>query len=216
MISQVSVYSPGSCQNISNPSFTSIHRAKYFVKWDDGYYYRPASDEVVRKLQRSIITMLNKGKSDSGKQPSAADKLRQRLVDFFMRKDVDYAQNPVARSFYPLGGNSDSFVITGTNIHLVDEAAKPIGRVWRKTNGKADILACDYGMSSDMARRQAAASSEVELADAKRDYFDTVMRKINNILANKNPKDSVFSAFFEPRKNGSKVTYELVDAKFGG
>ena len=232
MITAVNSYSPNSRANITNPSFTSIHKANYFVKWDDGHFYK-APEEVVKKLQRSVIAMLNKDINDAkkpqklvtivspAKKENPAKLLKDTLVKFFKSNDPDYIvvrengkEYGIARSFYLNRGDADAYIITGSNMHIVEEAARPIGRVWRNTNEVADKISSDYGIDYEKAREMVIPRNEQALSGAKTDYYEIVMKKISDILAHKNPKDTVFNAYFVPKGKGKATTYELIDAKF--
>ena len=231
MITAVNSYSQNSRVNV-NPSFTSIHKANYFVKWDDGHFYK-APQDVVKKLQRNIIRMLNEdmyaaknpkkaaiSRSVTQKEPPSKV-IKDVLVKFFKSNDADYVgQNPkglgMARSFYANNsvGDPDVYIITGSNMHIVEEAAKPIGRVWRKTNEAAERISSDYGVSYEKARELIIPKNEQELTSKKKDYYEIVMDKIHQILSYKNPKDTEFNAYFVPKTKGNTTSYELVDAKF--
>ncbi len=232
MITAVNSYSQNRGVNVVTPSFTSIHKANYFVKWDDGHFYK-AQQDVVKKLQRNIIRMLNEDMyaaknpkkpvvlSSATKKENPAKLIKDTLVKFFKSNDPDYVgQNAKgigsARSFYAnnIVGDPDVYIITGSNMQIVEDAARPIGRVWRKTNEAADQISSDYGISYKNARELVIPTNELELASKKKEYYEKVMGKIRQILAYKNPKDAEFNAYFVPKTKGKTTSYELVDAKF--
>ena len=231
MITAVNSYSINSRTNNINPSFTSIHKANYFVKWDDGHFYK-APNEIVKKLQRSIIGMLNKDINELNKPkkytlaPKKEDKatlIKKALVTLFKDNDSDYVitrQNGrsygMARSFYANNKleDPDVYIITGSNMNIVENAARPIGKVWQKTNETADRISSDCGISYDKARELVIPKNEAELANTKKDYYEVVMNTIRKILSFNNPKDTEFNAYFVPVKKGKDIVYDLVDAKF--
>ena len=231
MISAINSYNLNQKNNYSKPAFTSIHVAKYYVKWDDGYLYEVKDRELVKKLQRSIVSVLNKNYNKSNKTVKLNDEplnLRETATQntifrLFKEKDPDFIigekeglEVGVARSFYSntKRGNSFAYIITGDNRFIVENAGKGIGRVWQKTNDQAEEMSASYGISYESARRHVAKISEGDLKEAKTGYYDSVMAQIREILSKKSPKDSEFSAYFVPKHKGKKIVYELVDANF--
>ena len=69
---------------------------------------------------------------------------------------------------------------------------------------------------SSLCEEFAANESEWERMVAARMYHDKARATIRNILSRYSPENSRFDAFFVPHTKGSKISYELVDAKFDG
>ena len=199
MITALSPYSINGKSNNINPSFTSIHKANYFVRMSDGHYEK-ASDELAKRFQRMITGMLNKDINDIN-QPKryvltpyvedAATILRKAVVTLFKKCDtLDYLvvkkyngeildiENSVGmvRSFSASTKtkNSEAYIITGSDMNVLKNA----------------------------------------LSASNKDYSVKVLNSIRNVLSQKNPKHTEFNAYFVPMKKGKELTYELVNAQF--
>lgn len=230
MIPAVTPYSTNGRVNSSNPSFSSIHRMHYYVRWNDGNYYR-APEKVVRELQRYIVKMMNSDykKAQKGINPAAnqtntpANIIKNTLVRFFKNNDPDYVTlnykgngYGMVRSFYPkeMPDGYGACILTGDNMQIVEEQGRGIGRVWKKANEQAEAMSSDYDISYKDAREQVIPSAQSDLRTAKDDYYTIAGNKIREILLHNNPKDSDVNIYFEPAIVDGKYVYNLADVKF--
>ena len=211
-------------QNTPRTSFGAIHPTKYYVKLDDGAYHEVRSQKLIKSLQRKIITWLNKDYNSAQKSKKQAKEtaqskaLRERIVRFFNNRDSDYRKRPYTRSFYHTNslGYVDTYILTGKSAEIVENAAKPIEDINRNIKNRADAIADFAGMDYTTAKEFAANESEWERMVAARMYHDKARTTIRNILSRYSPENSRFDAVFVPHTKGSKISYELVDAKFDG
>lgn len=209
-------------------SFGSIHPTRCFVKWDDGYYYQATEKEVIKDLKRLIVSLLNKNINNErrGVQPLAKptkawikkNALVERISKFFTNRDADYARHNEVRAFSRLNDNHkpEIFILTGKHIFIADDEGKNVGRIYRKSKEKAEVVSDNLGIPFEDAKKSVDMEFEHDLKLAKMNYFDKVEAQIKQILSVPNPSNTPFDAYFVAKKKGDKFVYELVDAKLNG
>jgi hypothetical protein len=228
MISAIQSYSGTVCNNKQQINFGSIHPTRYFVKWDDGYYYQATTSDIIKKLQRQVVSLLNKNINNKRRgiqppaKPSKAWKKKNALVErlsaFFARRDSDYARHNEVRAFSRYNDNHkpDSYILSGRHIVITEDEAKKIGRVQRKTNEQAEMISDNLGISYEEAKKNINPETMAEIRVVKADYFDNVEAQIRQVLATHDSANSPFDAYFVAKKKGDEYIYELVDAKING
>lgn len=209
------------------PSFTSIHRAVYFVKGNDGKYTQVSANSTIKTLQRKIVTWLNQSFNDAknirqGKSPKVsksetADEkaLKIRLARFFQLNDPDYAKRPFVRSFYTASkqdGRMISFILSGPSCDMVEAAAKPIGQARGAIKTKKDNLSKYFGIEGQRANAYLTKSAENSVSEAAKNYRSDAEKIIKNLLSQNRPKDMRFEAYFVPYMKGKEIKYRLEDA----
>ena len=208
----------------SGVSFSAIHPARYYVKCEDGNFHRAVSGEVVRTLQRKLVTWLNKDYYDEirltngkpAKNETAGEKaIRERLVKFFVNRDSDYREKNIVRSFNTtnLFRETESYILTGKSAEIIDGAAKSIRDFNGDLRDRAEGLSEVYGIEVDKVKKYLSDRAAGQKLAVKREYHDGLKTVINRLLQHYNPKNTPFEAYFIPKVKGKSVKYELVDAK---
>lgn len=210
-----------------NPTFKAVHPSRYFIKCEDGEFHRATMSKVVKALQRKIITWLNKdfyanekllnGVAPKTTKESEIDqKLRERLVKFFLGNDSDYKERKIAKSFYTTNkyNEQSSIILTGDSTDIVEEAVKPLGQLRKEIKTKKDIISHYYKVTVEEAKKYLSAKDVSDEKGAKKSFHNDVKKQISEILSSFDPKNTCFDAYFVPIVKGKKVSYQLVDAKF--
>ena len=222
---------PYTNQNKSTPTFGAIHPCLYYVKVGDGSYKMVTDGDLIKNtLQKKIITWLNhdynkrmkaaQGSSVKTRPETPATKaLRERLTRFFINRDEDYrtkGQDRAASYFNTdmTTGLVRPYIFTGRSVSVLDSCAERIKQVQSQIKRLTEDLQCFYGQKYADAKAKATAEFEPELMAAKAAYHETVMELLRSPAAKSDPKNTVFSAFFEETTKGKKKTYTLVNANF--
>ena len=224
-----SINQNSSYRSQKHTNFTGIHIARYFVKDSNGDFYNVTSRKEVKKMQRKLITWLNKGTLDNQKkikglptkkQNPKTKPLADRLVTFFLRRDNDYAQRRMAKSFYTTNSlrQTESYILTGDSIKIIEDAAALIENARHYIKHKAGVISEYNGIKLEDARKFISHEEELEIMEAASKYHQRAKSTIRQLLATYNPRNMRFDAYFEPKINKSKseIDYVLVDAKFDG
>lgn len=218
-------------QNKSKPSFGAIHPCMYYVKKGEQSYELVTDSELIKNvLQKKIVTWLNRnynarvkaatGSTVKSKPETPETKaLRDRLTRFFVNRDEDYrtkGQDRVASYF-----NTDSqtglvrpYIFTGRSVSVLDTLADRIVQVQSQIKRLTDDLCGFYRMKYADAKVKASAELEYDLLAAKSAYHEEVMNLLRSPQAKCDPKNTVFSAFFEETTKGKKKSYKLINANF--
>lgn len=116
----------------NNTNFKSAYPVVHWVAESNGSFAPVANLQIVKKLQRRIIGILNKPLVASSKPMNP---LEQRIRTYIAACDVDYRLNPMVRSFYNrISGDVQrftptSYVISGNDVEIFEDAfTKNIGR----------------------------------------------------------------------------------------
>ena len=221
---------PYNNQNKSKPSFGAIHPCLYYVKRGDKSYELITDAELIKNtLQKKIVTWLNRnynarmklatGSTVKMKPETPETKaLRERLTRFFLNRDADYSvkgQDRVASYF-----NTDTqtgmvrpYIFTGQSVSTLDQLADRIVQVQSQIKRLTEDLHL-YGFKFSEAKAKASAELEHDLLAAKSSYHEEVMELLRSPQAKSDPKNTVFSAFFEETTKGKKKSYKLINANF--
>ena len=222
---------PYNYQNKSTPTFGAIHPCLYYVKVGDGSYKMVTDGDLIKNtLQKKIITWLNhnynkrmkmaQGSSVKARPETPATKaLRERLTRFFINRDEDYrtkGQDRAASYFNTdmTTGLVRPYIFTGRSVSVLDSCAERIKQVQSQIKRLTEDLQCFYGHKYADAKAKATSEFEPELMAAKAAYHETVMELLRSPAAKSDPKNTVFSAFFEETTKGKKKSYTLVNANF--
>lgn len=215
----------------STPTFGAIHPCLYYLKTgEDSYKLITDADLIKNNLQRKLITWLNhnynarikvaQGNFGKPKAESMESKaLRERLVRFFVNRDSDYrvAGQDKAASYFNTDNTTGllrSYIFTGPSVSILESLGDKIKNVQHQIKVLTRDLQDFYRLKYIDAKDKAAKELEPELMAAKSTYHETVMRLLQSKEAKSNPKNTMFSAFFEAKTKGKKTTYELINAKF--
>lgn len=212
-------------QYSSSPSFGSIHPVRFYVKCEDGEFHQVVSGKVIKSLRRKLVTWLNKDyydeirltESKSVKKESKNEKsLRERLVRFFVNRNSDYREKNIVRSFSTTNRyrEPEVYILTGKSTELVDNAAKPFENFHSDIKERAEFLSDSYGIEVEKVKKYISAQSSVQKNIVAKQYYDVLSKTIKKILAEFDPKNSLFEVFFVPSVKGKNVKYELVNATF--
>ena len=106
------------------------------------------------------------------------------------------------------------YIFTGRSVSVLDSCAERIKQVQAQIKRLTEDLQGFYGMKYADAKVKAASEFEPELMAAKSAYHETVMELLRSPAAKSDPKNTVFSAFFEETTKGKKKSYTLVNANF--
>lgn len=229
-IQSISV-TPYNYQNKSTPTFGAIHPCLYYVKVGDGSYKMVTDPDLIKNtLQKKIVIWLNhdynarmkaaQGSTVKSKPETPATKaLRERLTRFFKNRDEDYrikGQDRGASYFNTdmTTGLVRPYIFTGKSIGILDSCADRIKQVQSQIKRLTEDLQGFYGFKYAEAKAKAAAEFEPELLAAKSAYHETVMELLRSPQAKSDPKNTIFSAFFEETTKGKKKSYTLVNANF--
>ena len=222
---------PYNYQNKSTPTFGAIHPCLYYVKVGDGSYKMITDPDLIKNtLQKKIVIWLNhdynarmkaaQGSTVKSKPETPATKaLRERLTRFFINRDEDYrikGQDRAASYFNTdmTTGLVRPYIFTGKSIRILDSCADRIKQVQSQIKRLTEDLQGFYGFKYADAKAKAAAEFEPELLAAKSAYHETVMELLRSPQAKSDPKNTIFSAFFEETTKGKKKSYTLVNANF--
>lgn len=222
---------PYNYQNKSTPTFGAIHPCLYYVKVGDGSYKMVTDPDLIKNtLQKKIVIWLNhdynarmkaaQGSTVKSKPETPATKaLRERLTRFFINRDEDYrikGQDRGASYFNTdmTTGLVRPYIFTGKSIGILDSCADRIKQVQSQIKRLTEDLQGFYGFKYAEAKAKAAAEFEPELLAAKSAYHETVMELLRSPQAKSDPKNTIFSAFFEETTKGKKKSYTLVNANF--
>ena len=125
---------------IQSPNFKSTYPVVHWVAEANGSYAPVMGLDIVRKLQRNLISSLNKTLDKTSKP---MDVTKQTLRAYISSCDASYRVNQQVRSFYDRissGGNRfspTSYIISGNDVEAFEEKfAKAIGRNKRENNSK--------------------------------------------------------------------------------
>jgi len=228
MIPAVTPYSTYNRTKSSNPSFSAIHRMHYYVRWSDDHYYR-APEEVVKDLQKYIVTLLNKDynamqRGATNQSNTTANAVKDSLVSYFKREDSDYViykKNGVGYgmvcSFYPkkMPDGYGACILTGNDMQRAKNQGRGIGQVYKRAKTSAQEMSREHDISYEKAREELKSSYKSELSTAKEDYYKQTERMIRETLLKKRQKDSDVKIFFEPAiEEDGKCVYKLADVEF--
>lgn len=216
-----------SAYSYAKPSFTAVHPARYFIFDDDaGNWVRVESHDLIRTLQRKLITYLNYAHNLSQKPAGAKVKpesdldktLRERLVRFFKNRDKDYRHRNIARSVYDktYSGNLNPYILTGNTVDVANENGKMIGEAKKFIRDKINYAKHQLNMTESEAKDTLTSGDLYYRKDASNTYYKNIRSYISSVLKSGNPENSVFEAFFVPRKKGKRTSYELVHATMNG
>lgn len=222
---------PYNYQSKSTPTFGAIHPCLYYVKVGDGSYKMVTDPDLIKNtLQKKIVIWLNhnynarmkaaQGSTVKSKPETPATKaLRERLTRFFINRDEDYrikGQDRGASYFNTdmTTGLVRPYIFTGKSIGILDSCADRIKQVQSQIKRLTEDLQGFYGFKYADAKAKAAAEFEPELLAAKSAYHETVMELLRSPQAKSDPKNTIFSAFFEETTKGKKKSYTLVNANF--
>ena len=211
-----------------NPSFKAIHPSVYFIRCADGQFRRPTNPNVIKLLQRKIISWLNKPMNDTrritdGKglrvnksETSLEKSMKERLVRFFMSNDKDYFTRREVRSVYitPIeGGKVSPYILTGSTVDMAGDG-KSIGKIHGKIRESRDFIMDYYGATAEQARSYVSASDARSLSMAKADYHKQSEECVRKLMKDGTVDKSVMEFFFEPviTPKSKKVSkYNLVN-----
>ena len=208
----------------STLSFQAVHPARYYVRCEDGLFHHAVNSDVVKTLQRKLVTWLNKDYYDTirlttgkpVKNGSAGEKaIRERIVRFFRNRDVDYREKNIVRSFNTTNAlrETESFILTGNSANIIDSAAKSIRNFNSELRNRAEGLSEVYGIEVHKVKKYVHDKASWEKSAVKREYHDGLKTIINRLLGHNDPKNSLLELYFVPKVKGKNVKYELVDAK---
>ncbi len=118
--------------NQKSTNFRAAYPVVHWVAESNGSFAPVANLQIVKKLQRRIVGILNKPLVNSKKPMNP---LEQRIRTYIAACDVNYRCNPTVRSFYNrISGDMQhfipiSYVISGNDVGIFEDAfTKNIGR----------------------------------------------------------------------------------------
>lgn len=208
----------------STLSFQAVHPARYYVKCEDGKFHHVVNSDVVKTLQRKLVTWLNKDYHDTirlttgkpAKNESVGEKtVRERIVRFFRNRDIDYREKNIVRSFNTTNvlRETESYILTGKSANIIDSAAKSIRDFNSDIKSRAEGLSEVYGIELNKVKKYIHDKASWQKSAVKREYHDGLKTIINRLLGYNDPKNSLLELYFVPKVKGKNVKYELVDAK---
>ena len=192
----------GTQQNSHKPNFKAVYPVIHWVAETNGSYAPVMGLELTKKLQRTIISLLNKSSKLSETH------LGKRLLNYISKCDIDYRRLGIARSFYDQKGGWDgnfipiSYVLTGED-----------GQFFEKTYGKK------FGETLKISPKINGVAKSAEHEKAKKDYAilgkNYVMDKSHRIYDAEGIEYALHTKFQTIRSKTGKIKgYELVDVKF--
>ncbi len=214
------------CRMASSPSFKAVHPTRYFLRLDNGSFVQVTDGNLIRTLQRRLITWLNKSEILWHQTPAnkpltkASEKehsLKVRLIRFFMSNDVDYSQKRVVKSFYSDNrhtNTTDSYIFSGHQTEILDTYAKPIGRLKADIKNKIAVVCEENFLTPQEAKLKLSGKEDNDLMSAKINYYDTINKYLSRNDVKANPRNTIFDAYFVPVKKGKKADYQLYNAEF--
>lgn len=137
----------------NSASFKSVYPVYHWVRETNGSYAPAVTHELNEKLQKQVVRFLNGQveKAVPRKQP-----IMNRVKQVVSAKDKDYAETPIARSFYNSNGGLEQdkfepigYILTGANAEQMSETlGKPIGKTKSETpkckTAELNIVLGDY------------------------------------------------------------------------
>lgn len=211
-----------------NTTFTSIHKAEYFMKVGESSYQKVSSVDLLKTLQRKLVMFLNKDYNDwvrkkAGKkvvtQKPEEALLKDRLVRFFYYRDNDYKNLRKASSYMPPTYGlyaSDSYLFTGKSVDFLKDQSSGIKNVNSQIKNFASDISDVFSLSYDDAHRRAEQELSHDLTAAKTNYHTNVKAYIEKVTKSDPATNKPFRAYFEEvtNKKGKVTGYRLVDAEF--
>lgn len=216
-------------KNISQPSFSSIHPSRYFIRCEDGKFRQVTNNDTIKSLQRKIVGWLNKSLHDNKrllegrmakvakKESESAKSMRERLMRFFLNNDRDFSARRVVKSVYidSTGGKVSSYILTGNTVDLAGDG-KSIGKVHSKIKESRDFARTYYGVSEETASKYTSAADARRLSQARADYHRQSEECVKKLMADEKVDRSTINLYFQPVINGKKKKglpeFELVNA----
>lgn len=188
--------------NKSQPNFKAAYPVIHWVAETNGSYAPVVSLELTKKLQRTIVSLLNKSNKIS------ETPFGKNLINYISKCDIDYRRNNIARSFYDKKGgwqgkfNPISYLLTGED-----------GKVFEEIYGKK------IGKTLKNSPKVNGVGKSAEHESAKRDYAilgrNFVMDKNKRIFDAEGIEYALHTKFQTIRNRlGNIKGYELVDIKF--
>ncbi len=182
-------------------NFKSAYPVVHWVAETNGSYAPALSLELVKKLQGSLVRVLNK--TDKPLNP-----VQSKVKEYIKTKDRDYGKISVVRSFYDRkGANGTNFkpiayMISGKD---VDRFNKDLGE--------------EIGRSKGFSIQRIGNPYSAEAKIAIENYMRGGLKFVNNLANRLKGKDSetyVLHTKFEIERNraGKIKGYRLVDARF--
>ena len=185
--------------NQKKTSFKSAYPVIHWVRETNGSFAPAVSEELNKRLQRAVVKLLNnQGKNISESKIAMRDYVKQVISV----SDKDFAQAPVARSFYNGKGGREGkkfeplgYILTGQHAeNMTENLGKPIGR------------ARNYGKSA-------------EFNIAIGDYWRRGLRYVKKLAAQfrdeKNVRSALHTKFEVIRSKTGKIKeFRLLDLKF--
>ncbi|MBQ8458590.1 hypothetical protein IJ541_00645 [bacterium] len=211
------------------PSFGAVHPVRYFVKSEtDGGFHQVTELEILKTLQRKIVTWLNKDYNDAQRRKKGlsvripkVDKdkpIRERIVRFFKNRVPDYLKRNQVHAFRKTNslGEIESYLLSGKTVDMAADCAKPICFARHSAKERFDLIADSFGIDLKKAQEAIMADRDRDLKFAKAQYIEDLYSRIKQCLLSTDINNSHFDAYFVPLSKGGKTKYELVDAKFNG
>ena len=182
-------------------NFKSAYPVVHWVAETNGSYAPALSLELVKKLQGSLVRVLNK--TDKPLNP-----VQSKVKEYIKTKDRDYGKISVVRSFYDRKGANGtnfkpiSYMISGKD---VDRFNKDLGE--------------EIGRSKGFSIQRIGNPYSAEAKIAIENYMRGGLKFVNNLANRLKGKDSetyVLHTKFEIERNraGKIKGYRLVDARF--
>lgn len=193
-------------QNYST-QFKAAYPVTHWVRETNGSYAPALSRNLNEKLQRSVVRLLN---SDIEKVKPEKRSLVQYIKKVITASDSDFAQKPVARSFYfHHGGLSEEkfepfgYILTGQHAeHMSEVLGKPIGRA------KSDAPR----LNGDIAE---TAEVNIAVGDYLKQGISFVKKLASKFKLGSKTRYGLHTKFEVIRtKTGKIKEYRLVDLKF--
>ena len=188
----------------NNTNFKSVYPTMHWVTESNGSYAPVAVGELTRKLQRKIVSALNKG-LDKSKKPLNLQE--QKLRAYIGSCDADYRCMPLVRSFYDkvMGGMSykpTTYIISGKDIEPFEEA-----------------MTKNIGIAKSDAKKEIGHTKSVAAMQAVDFYNRNGYGYVNNPelrITNETGMPLVLHTKFEIVRNkfGKIKDYRFIDARF--
>lgn len=176
-------------QQVSFRGYIPVH---YYAKNpENGKYVPVIKDENIKKCQSFVVRNLN---------GTAKNMRNDEFVNFYRSYDSDYRKNPQVHSVYDRD-NPVVYMVSGDDVDVVKEFAKPIGRA----KGEAiDKL---------------GHSKSFEAKAASKDFFRNVkyfLKTKCRRLKSKDNKNLSLRVYFDPKYNrkDNLVGFDFVNARF--
>lgn len=185
--------------NQKSTNFKAAYPVVHWVAESNGSFAPVANLQIVKKLQRRIISILNKPLVNSKKPMNP---LEQHIRSYLAACDVDYRLNPIVRSFYDRVSRDlqhfipTSYIISGKDVGIFEDVfAKNIG------------LAKSYGTSNEKTN---------EVLNIYHKSGLNFVQNGNRQLQDKNKMPYILHTKFEIVRNklGKIKDYKLMDVRF--